>query len=109
MSNREYTPDRWQIVHIKGEDGEAHKVIGSWFGGYARSDSWRLSSGISKITESDMCYTVLNESGSMYTLYKGSQGMSSYTHSVYQGFKSQETDTLTINVVDIKDITEKFA
>lgn len=107
--SREYAPDRWQIVRIKGSEGEAYKVLGSWYGGYAGSDSWRLSSGITKITESDMCYTVLNESGSMYTLYKGSQGMSGYTHSIYQSLKSQETETLTINVIDIADITQKFA
>jgi len=107
--SREYAPDRWQIVCIKGSEGEACKVLGSWYGGYAGSDSWRLSSGITKITESDMCYTVLNESGSMYTLYKGSQGMSGYTHSIYQSLKSQETETLTINVIDIADITQKFA
>lgn len=107
--SREYTPDRWQIVRIQGTEGEACKVLGSWYGGYAGSDSWRLSSGITKITESDMCYTVLNESGSMYTLYKGSQGMSGYTHGIYQSLKAQETDTLTINVIDITDITQKFA
>jgi hypothetical protein len=107
--SREYAPDKWQIVRIKGIEGEAYKVLGSWYGGYAGSDSWRLSSGITKITESDMCYTVLNESGSMYTLYKGVQGMSGYTYGIYKSLKDQETESLTINVIDIADITEKFA
>ena len=107
--SREYAPDRWQVVHVKGSMGEIYKILGSWYGGYAGSDSWRLSSGITKIAESDICYTITNESGSVYTCYKGSQGMSGYTHSVYQSLKAQETDTLTINVMDIADIAEKFA
>ena len=45
-----YTPDLWVILEFKEKDSEEvnRKVLASWYGGYAGSDSWKLSSGITK-------------------------------------------------------------
>lgn len=102
--SREYAPDRWEIVKINYNGDVVYKVLGSWYGGYAGSDSWRLSSGITAIDESDTCFTVKNESGSTYTCYKGGQGMSGYTHSIFNSLKSQETETVKIDIVEIKNV-----
>ena len=40
----DYTPDRWVIVEINSpEHGKIRKVLGSWYGGYLGSDSWRMN------------------------------------------------------------------
>ena len=83
-----YHPDRWVIVEINSpEHGTIRKVLASWYGGYAGSDEWRLSSGITQVIESDMYYLVKNESGSLYTCYKNAKGMSAYTSRVYENYK----------------------
>ena len=48
----DYTPDRWMIARITSHNHPTiDKIIGSWYGGYAGSDEWRFSSGITKKKE----------------------------------------------------------
>lgn len=89
----EYTPDLWKIASVTTKEGErTDKVFGCWYGGYAGSDSWKLSSGITKITEHDTYYEVENISGSTYICYKGAEGMSGYGSSVYNRLTEQLKD-----------------
>jgi hypothetical protein len=98
----EYTPHRWVIVEIDSkEHGKIRKVLGSWYGGYAGSDSWRMSSGVTEVIEHDNHYEVHNHSGSIYTCYKGSEGMSGYTDSVLADYKNKLDGVGTIEVVPI--------
>jgi hypothetical protein len=86
----DYTPDRWVIVRITSkEHPPIHKIVGSWYGGYAGSDSWRMSSGICKVISQDDHYEVHNYSGSIYTLFKGAEGTSAYTGSVLNNMATQ--------------------
>ena len=99
-----YHPDRWVIVEVNSpEHGKIRKVLASWYGGYAVSDEWRLSSGITQIVESDMYYLVKNESGSLYTCYKNRKGMSAYASSVFENYKKklEESNMGTIEIVEI--------
>jgi hypothetical protein len=101
----DYTPDLWQIARIKVNDDQIDKVIGSWYGGYAGSDSWRLSSGITKVVENDSHYDIHNHSGSVYTCYKDKQGMSSFTAREFENIKNQLKHLGgTIEVLDIHNI-----
>lgn len=104
MSN--YTPDLWVIVEMVTEKNTIYKVLGSWYGGYLGSDSWRLSSGVTKVIEHNNHYEVHNHSGSIYTCYKGAEGISTYTTSIYEDYKinieSKKSGTMTI--VNIKEI-----
>jgi len=43
----DYYPDRWVVVKI-GEEN-LYKVFACWYGGYARGDSWKLNSGITRV------------------------------------------------------------
>jgi hypothetical protein len=80
MSERIYAPDKWVIIEITNNKGESHRrVLGSWYGGFAGSNSWRASSGITEVIDEGDHYRVLNESGSTYNCFKGCEGMSSYT------------------------------
>lgn len=90
MSDREYAPDKWVIVEIKRKDGDTHRrVLGSWYGGFARGDSWRMSSGITEVIDEGDCYKVLNESGSTYYCVKGCEGMSAYSMGVLSNYKEE--------------------
>lgn len=104
----EYTPDLWTVVSMTDEDGErTDKIFGSWYGGYAGSDSWKLSSGITQVVEMANKYEVHNVSGSIYHCYKNNHGVSSYGSSVLNRFIEQaqasngkfKIEKITINEV----------
>ena len=86
----DYTPDRWVIVRITSHKHPTiDKIVGSWYGGYAGSDEWRMSSGICKVISQDDHYEVHNYSGSVYMLFKGAEGTSAYTGSVLNNMATQ--------------------
>jgi len=86
----EYTPDRWVVVEINSaKHGRIRKVLASWYGGYAGSDSWRMNSGIEQVIDQGDYYDVVGSSGSVYKCYKGAEGMSGYTSDVFETYKRQ--------------------
>jgi len=105
----EYTPDRWSIVEMKSPKETVYKILASWYGGYAGSDSWQLSSGIVSVTETDDAYDFLNYSGSIYRCYKKIYGMSGYTASVYLGFEKLNGDEGSIRSLKEDEIIEHIA
>ena len=58
-----YTPDKWLLIKVNGENPH-YRVFASWYGGYLGSDSWRMNSGITKVTENNDSYLFEGESGS---------------------------------------------
>ena len=102
-----YTPDRWQVVLLRGKGTSIKKVFAGWYGGYAGGDSWKLSSGIIGTKEFEDRYEFLNHSGSLYVCYKASQGMSSYMGSIMNGWveDSKEAPNVTIRLVDLETET----
>jgi hypothetical protein len=103
----EHTPDRWVIVRITSkEHPQIDKVVGSWFGGYGGSDSWRMNSGIERIEEHEKHYDIHGYSGSVYKCYKESQGWSMYTHSVIENMAKQleESGRGIMKVIGIQEI-----
>ena len=122
-----YTPDRWVMLKFSSEEhGDVYKVLASWYGGYAGSDSWKLSSGVVSIKagvkyhnqkhwddklEQELevkdvayhYYDMLQSSGSTYRCYKDSYGMSGYTAGVFGDFEEQVskmTDGTTLTIMD---------
>lgn len=78
-----YNPDKWVIIKIITPQYTIRKVLGSWCGGFYGGDSYRLSSGITKIVDNANFYEIHNESGSIYFCGKESYGMSMFTSGVY--------------------------
>lgn len=76
----DYTPDKWVVVKIGDEN--LHKVFACWYGGYAGSDSWKLNSGITKVTLEGNVYSFEGSSGSVYECHKDSYGTNMYGMSV---------------------------
>ena len=104
MSNV-YTPDRWELIECITPDTYTIKVFGTWVGGFAGGDSWKLSSGIVglepidgdhlvRLKENfleDNLYTFPQYSGSVYQCFKNSRGVTMYGYSILQGVLGLET------------------
>ena len=105
----EYHPDKWTIVRIKSEKhGQIDKVLGSWYGGFASSDSWLMNGGISKVEEDEQYYDIVGFSGSVYHCHKETQGMSAYTNVVYDTMKLEleKSKMGTMEIIDIRELTK---
>ena len=81
----QYCPDKWLVIKLNYETGSHYRVFGSWYGGWAGSDSWRMNSGITSVTQDDNCYYFSGTSGSTYTCHKSSYGASGYGTRVLEG------------------------
>lgn len=86
--NRE-TPDSWKFVKITNmETGETHdRVLCSWYGGFAGSDYWKLSSGNQEVIDRGKYLEVPQASGTVYILYKEAQHMSGLMGGIYHKFQ----------------------
>lgn len=89
----EYTPDKWLVVKIEGgKFSLTYKVFACWYGGYLGSDSWKLNSGITKVTKEEDFYLFEGYSGSVYKCHKNTYGVNMYGHGVLNNIinKSKE-------------------
>jgi hypothetical protein len=100
----DYIPDRWVILKIDG-NGHApiHKVFACWFGGWAGSDSWKLNSGITKVTLEGFAYSFEGSSGSVYECHKDTYGTNMYGMSVL----SNMIDNASKNGITIEILPEE--
>lgn len=78
-----YHPDSYQFIRIssKGDNDKVIKLFAVWNGSYLDSDSWKMNSGCTKITQDaifDNLYIVEGYSGSRYVINKASTTLSSY-------------------------------
>lgn len=94
----EYIPDRWVIIEGNYEGEIIQHVLAGWWGGYTESDRWRISSGITKVSEFPDRYEFLNESGSNYVCYKVCYGYTSYSASILESYKKLQPE-LNLTVV----------
>jgi len=83
----EYTPDKWLIVKITDTNkSESHyRIFACWYGGYLGSDSWKMNSGITKVTETGDYYFFEGSSGSVYNCRKSCYGANGYGSGVLSG------------------------
>jgi hypothetical protein len=66
-TNKEYTPNYWQVVRITSTEGKVlYKVFATWTGGYVEGDSWQMNSGIEEIAYKDDYVLFTGYSGSIY-------------------------------------------
>ena len=90
----EYTQDRWAVIEIAMEGTAVQRILSAWYGGWAGSDSWRLSSGITEVEELEDSYIIKNHSGSVYICFKNRYGMSIYTSGILEGLKEHAVVTM---------------
>jgi hypothetical protein len=95
------------IVKITGKDSH-YRVFGSWYGGYAGSDSWRMNSGITSMIEEDDHYLFIGSTGSTYACHKDMYGASSYGYGVAKGYEEKMSPRFQIlDEVDATDVINK--
>jgi len=96
----EYIPHAWCLV----KHGDYMKVLGSWRGGYADGDSWRLNSGIVGVEDNGDDWVFHGNSGSAYRCRKGAYGYSPYA----VGWLPKDTEVLEVEstLEYIRDLTK---
>lgn len=104
-----YTPDRWVVLEFNYNGEVARKVFAGWYGGFARGDSWKLSSGITNTREFDDRFEFDNHSGSLYTCYKGAYGMGGYMMQVHSSFEKEVegAENVTMKIVEEYNVKTK--
>lgn len=79
----DYTPDKWVVIKIEGEEFPlTYKVFACWHGGYLNGDSWKMNSGITKVTKKNNCYLFEGYSGSVYCCSEKRYGSTMYGYGV---------------------------
>ena len=88
----EYTPDAWVLIELKDPDTGVpyRKVLAGWHGGYLGDDSWRLSSGVTKIERLDWGYAIHNESGSIYRVSRHNERFTNLMASIYEKIRKRD-------------------
>lgn len=90
----DYTPDKWVILEciLRGETH--YKVLGTWYGGYAAGDQWKLNSGIEHATRDNNKISFWGYSGSVYECHDTPEcyGMSMYTSSILNSWLEKLKD-----------------
>lgn len=89
----EYNPDKWVMLKIESNGQTTYKILASWYGGFAKGDSWKLNSGVTKIEEDGQCYLFHGSSGSVYVCHKSTYGMSMYTMGILASFQKDVDET----------------
>jgi hypothetical protein len=97
----EYHPDRWVILKITNPDIVVYKVFAGWHGGFASSESWKLSSGIVKVIQNGTEYEIHNESGSVYFCNKQAEGITAYMSSLYANWSYQIPENVAIEIISM--------
>lgn len=112
---REYTPDSWVPVLIESEEhGKIYKILCSWYGGFAGSDYWKLSSGVESINveqgETQRILTMPQSSGSVYRVGEHTH-VSSLMHAQFSHWakRAEEPDAkFTIKMITVEELLEAF-
>lgn len=101
MSN--YYPDKWLMVKLTNKDNESHyRIFACWHGSYLGSDSWKLNSGVTKITEDARSYYFEGSSGSVYMCNKHTYGTSGYGTGVLGDLIEKGKDTVAIEILPLE-------
>lgn len=89
--SRTYAPDVWVVLKIQSKEfPTVYKILAGWYGGFAGSNSWKLSSGITSIHKDGEGYThFLNHSGSTYICHPNSYRLSGLTSSILATWQKQ--------------------
>lgn len=97
----QYFPDKWVVVKITGgENPPVHKVFACWYGGYAGSDSWKLNSGITKVSYKEKVFSFEGSSGSVYECLANCYGTNMYGMSVLQNMIANAAkNAITIEIL----------
>ena len=88
---KNYIPDNWVIIKIKGDDPH-YRVLAGRSGGYTTGDEWKLNSGITKVEFENDQYTFHGSSGSKYVCHKDTYGLRMNNAHAWYAMQAQHGD-----------------
>ena len=88
---KNYFPDNWVIIKIKGDDPH-YRVLAGRSGGYTTGDEWKLNSGITKVEFENDQYTFHGSSGSKYVCHKDTYGLRMNNAHAWYAMQAQHGD-----------------
>lgn len=91
-----YKPDNWVVFKTERDGDVIYKVLAGWSGGYLDSDSWRINSGIEKVTEDDHYIYFHGSSGSVYQCNKNSYGLRMNNAHIWNQIQEMFGDRVTL-------------
>ena len=91
----EYTPSNWVVIKVNGEDPH-YRVLGGWSGGYLNGDSWRMNSGITRVTDSGEYLSFYGSSGSVYFCNKDRYGLKLNNAHVFTSLQKIHGDKVSL-------------
>lgn len=107
----EYCPDLWVVVKIDSTDPTkypSHKVFGTWRGGYLDGDSWRMNSGIDRVSQDGNYLLFHGFSGSVYRCHKDGYGTSPWSFSVLNGMIEGANTHPDVSLTILEDDTTNW-
>lgn len=97
MSEQNYFPDNWVVLKMAPGSETLYKVLAGWSGGYLDGDSWRMNSGITKVTEEGDDYLKFwGHSGSCYVCHKSNYGLRMNNSGIYNQLKEKFSDDVEL-------------
>lgn len=104
---KNYNPDNWVIIKIKGDDPH-YRVLAGWSGGYLYGDSWRMNSGIVSCQAfSDYVdyFVFKGSSGSEYRCVKESYGLRMNNAHIWTQLQERHSDKVEMMSEDTDWLT----
>ncbi len=94
-------PDKWLMVKITmiETDEVLYKIFASWYGGFMGSNSWRMNSGVTKVTEDDKFFYFAGHSGSLYQCDKQSYGANWFCQGVLNDYIERSKHLADIQIL----------
>ena len=87
-----YAPDNWIVLCMHVPEDKHYRVLGSWYGGYVGSDSWKINSGVVKCEQEGDIFLFYGESGSIYHCHKNSYKVTRMMSIPLRMFEAQHVD-----------------
>jgi hypothetical protein len=99
-----YYPDKWILLKVTHPElGATYKVLASWYGGFAGSDSWKLSSGTTKVEIDGDQFLLEQYTGSTYVISKHNWGTSMYTAGILNSWLNRLAETPEQGTIEVMD------
>jgi len=91
------TPGKWVMLNVTIDGVNQRNIFGTSYGGYAGSDSWRLSSPIVTVEKEYNFYIFITKSGNKYYCHENNYGVAgAYNQYILDNFMSNSKHDIEI-------------
>ena len=97
-------PDAWRLILISADGTSDVHILSGWYGGFARGDSWNLSTPIASVVDNGSNIEFTTASGTCYICHPNIERMSGLMSNVLSSFIKDNKDTTTLKEIDFKDL-----